>query len=115
MIQLNKISKISKFEMKGQIWLSKLIIKKDEKLILKKDGETYKALKTFIVQIKNKEQVKKAMEVFVDTVNFDPAVFKGTIRTTKQANLREFKILWLTQLFSSGFFSQYLGFAHGIL
>ena len=84
--------------------------KKDEKLILKKDGENYKALKTFIVKIKNKEQVKKAMEVFVDTVNFDPAVFKGTIRTAKQANLREFKILWLTQLFSSGFFSQYLGF-----
>jgi hypothetical protein len=67
--------------------------KKDEKLILKKDGENYKALKIFIVKIKNKEQVKKAMEVFVDTVNFDPAVFKGTIRTAKQANLREFKIL----------------------
>ena len=54
--------------------------KKDAKLILKKDGENYKALKTFIVKIKNKEQVKKAMAVFVDTVNFDPSCFKGAIR-----------------------------------
>ena len=67
--------------------------KKDAKLILKKDGENYKALKTFIVKIKNKEQVKKAMAVFVDTVNFDPSCFKGAIRNEKQANLREFKIL----------------------
>ena len=54
--------------------------KKDAILILKKDGGNYKALKTFIVKIKNKEEVKKAMTVFIDTVNFDPACFKGAIR-----------------------------------
>ena len=47
--------------------------KKDEKLVFRKYGEHYKALKTFIVTIKNKAEVKKAMEVFLDTVNFDPA------------------------------------------
>ena len=67
--------------------------KKDTKLILRKDGENYKALKTFIVKIKNKEEVKKAMTVFIDTVNFDPACFKGAIRNEKQANPREFKKL----------------------
>jgi hypothetical protein len=43
------------------------------------------------VTIKNKAEVKKAMEVFIDTVNFDPACFKGAIRNEKQADLREFK------------------------
>ena len=66
---------------------------KDTKLVLRKDGEHYKALKTFIVKIKNQEEVKKAMAVFVDTVNFDPACFKGAIRNTKLANLKYFKIL----------------------
>ena len=67
--------------------------KKDTKLVIRKDDEHYKALKTFIVKIKNKVGVKKAMAVFVDTVNFDPACFKGAIRNTKLANLRDFKIL----------------------
>ena len=68
--------------------------KKDARLVLKKDGEHYKSMKTFIVKIKNKEEAKKAMEVFVaDTVNFDPACFKGAIRNEKLANLREFKKL----------------------
>ena len=66
---------------------------KDARLILKKDGEHYKSLKTFIVKIKDKEEVKKAMDVFVDNVNFDPACFKGAIRKEKQANLKEFKKL----------------------
>ena len=53
--------------------------KKDSKLVIRKDGEHYKALKTFIVTIKNKAEEKKAMMVFVDTVNFDPACFKGAM------------------------------------
>ena len=65
--------------------------KKDAKLVFKKYGEHYKALKTFIVTIKKEAEVKKAMEVFADTVNFDPACFKGAVRTEKQANLKEFK------------------------
>ena len=67
--------------------------KKDARIVIKKDGDHYKSLKTFIVKIKDKEKVKKAMEVFVDTVNFDPACFKGAIRNEKLANLREFKKL----------------------
>ena len=53
---------------------------KDAKLVFRKYGEHYKAYKTFIVTIKNKEEVKKAMAVFDDTVNFDPACFKGDER-----------------------------------
>ena len=60
--------------------------KKDARIVIKKDGDHYKSLKTFIVKIKDKEKVKKAMEVFVDTVNFDPACFKGAIRNEKLAN-----------------------------
>ena len=41
----------------------------------------------------DKEKVKKALEVFVDIVNFDPAGFKGAIRNVKKQNLKEFKKL----------------------
>ena len=39
-----------------------------------------KALNTFIVKIKNKEQVKKGMTVLIDTVNFDTDCFKEAVR-----------------------------------
>ena len=37
--------------------------------------------------MKHKEEVKKAIQVFLDNVNFDSACFKGVIRNEKQANL----------------------------
>ena len=61
--------------------------------MIKKYGDQYKSLKSFVVKVKNTEDVKKVMEVFIDTVNFDPACFKGAIRHEKQANLREVKKL----------------------
>ena len=61
--------------------------KKYARLVLKKDGKRYKSLKTFIVKMKHKEEVKKAIQVFLDNVNFDSACFKGIIRNEKQANL----------------------------
>ena len=51
------------------------------------------SLKSFVVKVKNNEDMKKVMEVFIDTVNFDPACFKGAIRNEKQANLTEVKKL----------------------
>ena len=66
---------------------------KDSKLVFKKYGDQYKSLKTFVVEVRNNEEVKKIMDVFLDTVNFDPACFKGAIRNEKQANLREVKKL----------------------
>ena len=82
--------------------------KKDARLVLKKVGQNYESMKTFIVKINDNEQVKKAMEVFADNVNFDPACFKGAIRNEKLANLREFKKLQ-TKLFK-WFFLPALGF-----
>jgi hypothetical protein len=68
-------------------------IKKDAKIVLKKDGKNYKSLKAFEVKVKNIEQIKEAIEVFNVTWNFDPACFKGAIRNENQANLMEFKKL----------------------
>ena len=56
----------------------------------KKEIWTTQALKTFIVKIKNKEQVKKGMTVLIDTVNFDTDCFKEAVRNEKDTNNRGF-------------------------
>ena len=64
---------------------------KDSKLTLKKTGENFRSLKTFVIEAKNTAKVKEALDVFTVTWEFDNLGFKGAEKDKKQANLREFK------------------------